>query len=446
MEDTAFAGIRALGAGYRDGSLDPVAVVEAALARIARLEPTLNAFADPMAEQALAEARQRAAELAAGHDRGPLHGIPVAIKDLIEVAGTPTGYGSRACTPVVATSDAPLVARLRVAGAVILGKTNLLEYAYGIAHPEVGQTNNPHDPGRTSGGSSGGSAAAVAAGIVPVAIGTDTGGSIRIPAAYCGIVGLKPSFGLVPTEGVFPLSWTLDHAGPLARSVEDTALTLAALTDAPVPLGPVSLAGVRIGLIRHHFDHPAVTADVRASVEAAVARLTAAGAAVTAVTIADLAPVNRELVHVLLPEAAVIHAELHARNAAGYAPATRAQIEAGFAAKATDYVKAQRYRAALRDVVEAEFAEVDVLLSPAVPFVAPVEDPEFVEGDYDGEMLASGFANMTGHPALSLPCGFAGHLPVGLQLTGRLGDDARLLSIAGAVEAALDAYRRPTLT
>jgi aspartyl-tRNA(Asn)/glutamyl-tRNA(Gln) amidotransferase subunit A len=446
VEDTAFASIQQLGARYRDGSLDPVAVVEAALARIARLDAELNAFADPLAEAARAEAKQRAAELAVGHDRGPLHGIPVAIKDLIEVADAPTGFGSRVCTPVTASADAPLVARLRAAGAVILGKTNLLEYAYGIAHPEVGQTNNPYDLGRTSGGSSGGSAAAVAAGIVPIAIGTDTGGSIRIPAAYCGIVGLKPSCGLVPTEGVFPLSWTLDHAGPLARTVEDAALALAALADAPVPLAPVSLAGVRIGLVRHHFDHPAVTADVRASIEAAVAQLTARGAAVTAVTIPDLAPVNRELLHILLPEAALIHADLHAQNAGGYAPATRAQIEAGFAAKATDYVRAQRYRAALRDAVEAEFAEVDVLVSPAVPFVAPVEDPEFVEGDYDGEMLASGFANMTGHPALSLPCGFAGHLPVGLQLTGRLGDDARLLSIAAAVEAALDAYRQPALT
>jgi aspartyl-tRNA(Asn)/glutamyl-tRNA(Gln) amidotransferase subunit A len=446
MEDTTFASIRDLGTAYRDGSLSPVTVAEQALARIARLEPALNAFADPMAEQALAEATQRAGELAAGRGRGPLHGIPVAIKDLIEVAGAPTGYGSRVLPPAVAAADAALVARLRAAGAVILGKTNLLEYAYGIAHPEVGQTNNPHDVTRTSGGSSGGSAAAVAAGIVPVAIGTDTGGSIRIPAAYCGIVGLKPSFGLVPTEGVFPLSWTLDHAGPLARSVEDTALALAALTGAPVPIAPVDLAGVRVGLFRHHFDHAAVTPEVRASTEAAVARLTALGAAVTGIAIADLAPVNRELLHILLPEAAVIHADLYARNASGYALGTRKQIEAGFTAKATDYVRAERYRAALRGAVEATLAEVDVLLSPTVPFVAPAEDPEFVEGDYDGEMLASGFANMTGHPALSLPCGMAGHLPVGLQLTGRLGDDARLLSIAAAVEAALDAYRRPTLT
>ncbi len=164
-----------------------------------------------------------------GLDRGPLHGVPVAIKDLIDIAGQPTSYATRAVDPVLATQDADLIIRLREAGAVFLGKTNLLEFAYGIAHPDVGQTNNPFDTRRTSGGSSGGSTALVAAGVVPLSVGTDTGGSIRIPAAYCGIVGHKPTYGTVSTKGVFPLSWSLDHAGPLARSVADAATLLGSM-------------------------------------------------------------------------------------------------------------------------------------------------------------------------------------------------------------------------
>ena len=206
-------GISQLKQRYRDGSLTPRQAVEQSLSRLAEWEPKLNAFAHVMGDSALADADRLGAELAAGQDRGPLHGIPVAIKDLIEVEGAPTAYGSKVLPPQMATRDAELVRRLREAGAIIIGKTQLLEYAYGIAHPDIGQTNNPHDPARTSGGSSGGSAAAVAAGIVPLAIGTDTGGSIRIPASYCGIVGVKPSFGLVPLDGVFPLSRALIMPG-----------------------------------------------------------------------------------------------------------------------------------------------------------------------------------------------------------------------------------------
>ncbi|MEF2071158.1 amidase [Consotaella aegiceratis] len=442
-EKTAFRGVRALGEGYRAGEFTPLDVAEAALARLDRLEPALNAFADRMRDQVLADAALRSRQLRSGEDFGPLHGVLVAIKDLIDVEGVPTGYGSRVRKPVPAKADAELVGRLRRAGAVLFGKTNLLEYAYGVAHPDVGQTNNPHDPGRTSGGSSGGSAAAVAAGIVPLAIGTDTGGTIRIPAAYCGIVGLKPSFGLVPTDGVFPLSWSLDHAGPLARAVEDAVLALACLAETPMTIDAPPLSGLRLGVIRDHLDAPVVTPDVAGCVRKSLGLLEARGARLIDFAIPDLARANRELVKVLLPEAALVHRELYTENAAGYAAGTRSQIEAGFAAKAVDYLLAQRYRAALGAVVEASFAEVDVLVSPSVPFVAPAEDPEFIEDADDGEILASGLANMTGHPSLSLPCGMSEGLPVGLQLTGRLGQDARLLSVARTVEGALHAYRPP---
>jgi aspartyl-tRNA(Asn)/glutamyl-tRNA(Gln) amidotransferase subunit A len=441
-DDPAFAGVAALGALYRSGRLTPRDAVAHALARLERLEPHLNAFADPMREAALRDAGRRGAELASGRDLGPLHGIPVAVKDIVDVAGVPTGFGTRAREPEIASSDAELVRRLRAAGAVILGKTNLLEFAYGIAHPEVGQTNNPHDFGRTSGGSSGGSAAAVAAGVVPLAVGTDTGGSIRIPAAYCGIVGMKPSHGLVPVDGVFPLSWTLDHAGPLARGVEDAALMLACLAGQPMPVGPVALAGLRIGLVRRHMDSAEITAGVRDCLDKAMSALARAGARPVEIDIAGLDQANDVLRTILRPEASLVHAELVAKNPSGYAPRTRAQVEAGFGVAAVDYVRAMRARQALRGAVEASFADVDVLLGPSVPFVAPREDPEIGDGE-DGEMLSSGFANVSGHPSVGLPAGMSEGLPVGIQLTGRFGRDAALLSIARSVESALGGGERP---
>ena len=427
-----FPDVATLCAQYRSGALTPVEVVEAALARLAALEPSLNAFADPMAAMARAQAQVATADIAAGRPLGPLHGIPVSVKDLIEVVGVPTGYGSRVLPPEIAGRDATLVARLRAAGAVILGKTNLLEYAYGIAHPDVGQTNNPHDPSRTAGGSSGGSAAAVAAGIVPIAIGTDTGGSIRIPAAYCGIVGMKPTFGLVPLDGVFALSQSLDHAGPLAGCVADAALALAVLSGRDMHDTPVLPR--RIGLVSGHFSTTATGQAVTAQVRACIERLRAAGVEVVEIGLPGLARANAALVDILLPEAALIHESLLAHNAAGYAPGTRAQIEAGFRTTAADYLRAKALQITLRAEVERAFGDVDLLVSPSVPFVAPHEDPLIVDGE-DSELLASGFANVTGHPSLSLPSGQIDGLPVGLQLTGAFGRDARLLAHAGAVEA-----------
>jgi len=443
-EDIAFMSVSELGRAYREGSLSPVEVAIAGLQRLDVLEPALNAVAQRLDTSAIAEAEKAATELRSGLDRGPLHGIPVAIKDLIEVEGAPTGYGSKVRPPAIASRDALLVERLRQAGAVIFCKTNLLEYAYGIAHPDIGQTNNPHDTGRTSGGSSGGSAALVAAGIVPLAIGTDTGGSIRIPASYCGIAGLKPTFGLVPLEGVFPLSWSLDHAGPLARDVADLALLLAGLSDKPMPLTPPSLSGVRIGAVRFHCESRELTPAVAANLAWALDRLAAAGAIVTPIDVPELTRANAELRRIILPEASVVHTQLHAENPAGYAPRTRAQVEAGFEARAVDYLHAQQFRTELRSAVEAAFGQVDVLIGPSVPFPAPIEDPEFTEDGQEGEMLSSGFANMTGQPSISIPSGMDGHLPLGLQLTGPLGADNRLLQIALGVEAALEfSLRKP---
>ena len=429
-------GIAELGRLFRSGALSPRQAVERSLVRLAEWEPRLNAFAHVMGDSALADADRLGTELASGHDRGPLHGIPIAIKDLIDVEGAPTGYGSKVLPPKLATRDAELVRRLREAGAIVIGKTNLLEYAYGIAHPEIGQTNNPHDPTRTSGGSSGGSAAAVAAGIVPLAIGTDTGGSIRIPAAYCGIVGLKPSFGLVSLDGVFPLSQSLDHAGPLTLTVADAALALAVLSGTDVPLHPVNLDGLRIGRIARHFASHEVTAGVRQAIDTALHALAAAGTTFIDVDIPRLAEANTALGIILRPEATLIHAELRKANSGGYAPGTLTQIESGAEIRAVDYVAAQHFRVAMRDEVERLFGIVDALIGPSVPFVAPFSDPVIAEGEV-GEMLSSGLGNFTGHPAVSLPAGLADGLPVGLQIMAHLGRDDRLLSIANAIEMAI---------
>jgi aspartyl-tRNA(Asn)/glutamyl-tRNA(Gln) amidotransferase subunit A len=443
--DLAYADVGTLAAAYRAGRLTPLEVTQASLARLERLEPQLNAVIEPMTERALAAAETATRELAAGRDRGPLHGIPVAIKDLIDIAGVPTTYASRAVDPDLPDQDAVLVQHLREAGAVLLGKTNLLEFAYGIVHPAVGQTNNPFDLERTSGGSSGGSAALVAAGIVPLAVGTDTGGSIRIPAAYCGIVGLKPSFGLVSLDGVFPLSVSLDHAGPLARNIADAAALLRGMTGEPLPLRAVSIAGLRIGVIEAHLQSGVLTPGVRACVEGALRTFAAHGAILEMASIDGLAEANKHLMVVLLPEASLIHENLLAARPQGYATGTRAQIEAGFKISALDYLRAQHLRGHLTEAVEALFDRFDMLLSPAVAWVAPIEDPPLEGEGGDGEMLSSGLANMTGHPALSLPCGLSGGLPVGLQLIGPRGRDAELLSAAAAIEAVLAFSARPAL-
>ena len=435
QKDTSFLSIADLGHGYRNGSFTPSQVVNTALARLARLEPVLNAFADTMAEAALAQAAHATAAFASGHDIGPLHGIPIAIKDLIDVQGIRTGFGSMASPRQAADKDAELVARLRRAGAIILGKTNLLEFAYGIAHPAIGQTNNPHDPTRTAGGSSGGSAAAVAAGIVPCAIGTDTGGSIRIPASYCGIVGLKPSYGLVALEGVFPLAWSLDHAGPLARTADCAATVLAVLADHPMTHTATDLQGLRIGVLRDHLPSEHAGAGVLREFNAAVCAMQSLGAEVVEIDIHEVGIANQTLMQILRPEASVIHQSLLLQNPASYAPRTLEQIKQGFAVPATDYVKAMRYRDILRGAVEAAFSRVDLLASPSVPFTAPHEDPETVDGG-DSEILASGFANVTGHPSVSMPCGLAGGMPVGLQLTAALNRDRFLLSVCGALQRA----------
>ena len=435
--DIAFRSIASLGADYRSGALTPTEVVEACLERIVRYEDSLNAIVAALSESACAEAAKAGKELAAGRDRGPLHGIPIGIKDLINIAGRVTGFGSDPVFATPAARDAAMVANLREAGAVLIAKTNLLEFAYGAVNPRVGQTNNPWDTGRTAGGSSGGSAAAVAAGLCYAAVGTDTGGSIRIPAGYCGVVGLKPTYGLVPLAGVSMLSWSLDHAGPMARSCADAAVLLGGLTGTTVDASPQSLRGLRFGLITALRDDDATTPGVRAGMESAYALLRDAGATIEEVEIEGLAESAEALLHVLLPEASVILGRLLDTHADALAEQTRSQLELGFALPATAHVRAQQFRRFLGQRFLDVLDRFDALLSPGVPWEAPAEDPAIDDAEGYGEMLCSAPTNLCGLPSLVLPCGRGeGGMPVSLQLIGAPGGDERLLQIGAALEPA----------
>lgn len=433
-----FDTIAALGAAFRSGAASPLDAVEMCLGRIEADDGALNAMITVTAEAARAAARRAGQDLREGIDRGPLHGVPVALKDLVDVAGVPTSYGSSPALHTHPTRNAALVDRLEAAGAVILGKTNLLEFAYGAVNPAVGQTNNPRDRGRTSGGSSGGSAAAVAAGMAFAALGTDTGGSIRVPAAYCGVVGLKPSFGLVPLDGVLPLSWTLDHAGPIARTSACTLAFLDALAGSTGPATPLPVAGRRFGIIRAHLDDPCIRPDMRAAFTAACDRLTDAGAAFVDVHLPELDGMAEALIAILLPEAALIHESRMAAHADAYGPQTRAQIEAGPGVSAMDYLRALEHRRRLTAAMDAALEGLDALVAPAVPWVAPAEDPA-VDGDEGhAEMHCTAPANLTGQPSVSVFAGpGAQGLPTGLMLTGRHGSDRRLMRLCMGIEAVL---------
>ncbi|HKP25321.1 MAG TPA: amidase [Dongiaceae bacterium] len=439
-----FRSIAALGDAYRSGAVSPVEVVRGSLDRIARLDPKLNSFITVLEAESVAQAESAARELKAGRDLGPLHGVPVAIKDLIEMAGVPTTFASRAGSPRMGKADAVLVRNLKQAGAVILGKTNLLEYAYGAVHPDFGQTNNPWDPRRTSGGSSGGSAAAVAAGLCFAAVGTDTGGSIRIPASYCGVAGLKPSFGRVSLEGVQALSPTLDHAGPLARSCADTALTLAGITGTRIDIPRVPLAGLRIGVMHHPDAHKFLQTEVQAHFDQIIGDLERAGARVRPMQIPDIQSARDALIAIIEPEASLIHRDLLRNEPAGFSDITRAQIEAGFGISAVDYLNALQVRERLTAAFQHAFERVDAILSPSVPWVAPAEDPPVGGEEGAGEMMYSGIYNLVGLPALSVPCGLnAEGLPSGLQIvTGRHKDELAL-AIGLALEITLPFGKQP---
>jgi aspartyl-tRNA(Asn)/glutamyl-tRNA(Gln) amidotransferase subunit A len=354
------------------------------------------------------------------------------------MAGVPTTFASRAGSPRTGKADAALVRTLRQAGAVILGKTNLLEYAYGAVHPDFGQTNNPWDPRRTSGGSSGGSAAAVAAGLCFAAVGTDTGGSIRIPASYCGVAGLKPSFGRVSLDGVQALSPSLDHGGPIARTSADTALLLAGMTGTVLRVERAELRGLRIGIMHHPGAEKFLQPEVQTHFDQIIRTLERAGAQVRPIQVPDLELARDAVIAIIEPEASLIHRDLLRDQPEGFSAITRAQIEAGFGISAVDYLNALQVRERLTAEFQQAFESVDAILSPSVPWVAPAEDPPVGGEEGAGEMMYSGIYNLVGLPALSVPCGMNSEgLPSGLQIVTNWHRDELALSIGLALEVAL---------
>ena len=432
-------------AALRAGRLTAVDLVERSLAAIANDHERTNAFITVDAESARDAARAADRERTQGIDRGPLHGIPVSLKDLIDSAGVVTTAGSHVLHDRLATADAPVVARLRAAGAVVIGRTNLHEFALGTTSEDsaFGPVRHPIDPGRMAGGSSGGSAAAVAAGMGLGSVGTDTGGSVRIPAAACGVVGLKPSVGDVPTDGVIPLSASLDHVGPLARTVQDAAWLFAALAGRPVLTLPARpLAKLRLTRLTGYFDRP-LDAAVRSAFEGALDRLSRAGAILSDVMF-DGTGIAESYTRIVLAEGADCHAPWLDSRADRYSTTVRARLLEGRKVLATDYLAAQAHRAALRRLVDAALTACDGLVLPALPVVAPPAGADRLDVDGEvvdirGAMLKHTQAfNLTGHPAISIPLPGAG-LPVGLQIVGGLGRTAELLAVAAACEAGVAA-------
>lgn len=421
----------------------------AALERIAARNPVLNAFITVTADQALAQAREADREIAARGPRGPLHGIPISFKDLIDVAGVPTTAASRVLRDYVAAADAPIVARLREAGAVFLGKTNLHEFAFGTTSEDsaYGPVRNPHDPARSPGGSSGGSAAAVMDGQGHASIGTDTGGSIRIPAAACGCVGLKPTLGELPCEGIVPLSWSLDHVGPIARSVGDAWILYDAMRGAPRLVAPGARAGAvrppRVGALGGYFIEW-LEPGVRTAFERALGRLAEAGARVEPREVGGASRTSGTYLRIQLPEATAYHAATLEREPGSYTPPVRSRLEMGHDVTAVEYVTAKRDAAALRADVDAALAGCDLLALPTLPILAPRLGSASL--DLAGEpvpvralmLRLTQLFDLTGHPAISLPCGDSpSGLPVGLQLVGRLDATPALLEAAWWCERAL---------
>ncbi len=442
-------------AAIRDKQVSPVELTTAAISRIERLNPTLNAFITITADYALTRARQAEAEVAAGRGRGPLHGIPIAVKDLFAMRGVRNTSGSRIFENFVPDFDSTVVEKLEAAGAVILGKTNMHELAYGItsANPHFGPVRNPWDTGRSPGGSSGGSGAAVAANLVFGAMGSDTGGSIRIPASFCGTVGLKPTYGRVSRYGALPLGYSLDHMGPLTRSVRDAAIFLNAIAGRDrrddtssrrptvdfVPEDGCSIRGMRLGF-PENFYFERLDPEVESAVRGAMARAESLGAAVKPVLVPDIAALNAIGQVILLSEASAI-LEPYMDDRARFGADVLARLDQGRLIPATDYINAQRIRRKLRLEFDRLWSEVDCIFMPATPNTAPrIGENTIRLGGHDEDTrlattrLVRGI-NVLGLPALSMPCGLSGAgLPVGLQIVGPAFDEATILRIGAALE------------
>jgi aspartyl-tRNA(Asn)/glutamyl-tRNA(Gln) amidotransferase subunit A len=450
------------------GRLSPVELTDHYLGRIERYDRQLNSYLRVMADDARAEARTAEAEISRGDYRGPLHGVPLGLKDLFETVGVPCSMGSRILADAPPPSiDATVVARLRGSGAVILGKQTMHEFAFGVTseNPHFGDVHNPWDLDRVAGGSSGGTAVAVAAGLCVAGLGSDTGGSIRIPASFCGTVGLKPTYGRVSRAGALPLSWSLDHVGPLARSVADCAILLGTIAG-PDPRDPTAstrtvpdytrdLTGDVGGLVlgvpsEHFFDlvEPAVVAAVRTAIGLLVDR----GAKTVEVPLPHAQYAQMAGTAIMSSEAAAWHAEWLRTRSQDYGPDVLLRIRGGLLVRATEYLAAQQMRTLIQSDFVQAFERADVVVAPTLPLVAPRIGSTFDPGgafDMAPRSLITRTTvpiNLAGLPAVSVPCGLVDGMPVGLQVIGPAFAEGLVLRVAHAYEQAAEwRLRRPAL-
>jgi aspartyl-tRNA(Asn)/glutamyl-tRNA(Gln) amidotransferase subunit A len=457
--DFAFLTIREAARLLRARKVSSLELTNSALARIERLNPSLNAFITVTAALARQQARAADREIRAGKHRGPLHGIPITIKDNYSTRGVRSTAGSKILRDFVPDEDAAVVARLREAGAIFLGKTNLNEFAYGIhgLNPHYGDVHNPWSLDRTTGGSSSGSAAALAAGIGFGSVGTDTGGSLRIPASFCGIVGFKPSFGLLSMDGIVPLAESLDHAGPLARTVDDAATLFEEIRGEYPQRTSKTKASVLKGKRLSKLGWPAsyffdlVDPEVQSAIEAAVKLFEAMGARVEEVSLPHVEESVEASTKIGLAEASSYHASrgYFPSRAADYSEDVRRRLKLGFEVTAVEYLAANEVRRRLTADFDRAFERVDAIVAPATTVVAPGlgETELIIRGEKTrlrtAVVNANRPANFTGHPAISIPCGFAkNRLPIGLQLIAPRWQESKLLAIARAYEHATDWHKR----
>jgi aspartyl-tRNA(Asn)/glutamyl-tRNA(Gln) amidotransferase subunit A len=448
--------------------VSPVEVAEAFIERTEATEPQLNAWITRLPEQSRAAANQAEAEIAAGNYKGPMHGIPVGLKDLFWTKGVRTTSGSGITTDFVPDEDATVVGKLQDAGAYNFGKTNMVEYAYGgTEHNDLyGSPRNPWGLAHVTGGSSSGSGAAVAAGQVPIALGSDTAGSVRAPAALCGLTGHKPTYGLVSRFGVSPLSWSLDHVGPLAHTAEDVAIVMNVLAgyDARDP-GSANhpredyvtalrgdLSGLRIGVLQDDFIWDVTMPEVKAAFDVAVTQLAALGAATEAVSIGNLEQIAAAQFTITTAEANTYHHEMIQRSPELYHPVVRRRIEAGFFMPAAAYVQAQRVRATFEERYASLFETFDLLVAPTAPAPAPELNGVAIRlpnGEMPGRetVRLTRVFNPNGLPAITVPTGFSeSGLPVAAQFVGKRFSDGLVIGAAHAFQQATDWHtRRPSL-
>lgn len=461
-DDLTSLSLRRASEMVRQKSCSPVELAQACLKRIERFNPMLNAFITITAEQALAEARTLEAEQQRGKWRGPLHGVPIALKDNIDTAGVRTTAASALFADRVPAEDAEVVRRLKAAGAISLGKLNLHEFAAGgtTVVTYFGAVRNPWKRDRSTGGSSGGSAAAVAARLCYGALGSDTGGSIRQPAAHCGIVGFKPTYGRVSNRAVIPLSWSLDHVGPMCRTVADAAMMLQAIAgydpgdtttvDAPVPEYVAALemktSSFRLGVPRALF-YDKLDPEIAAAIHKAIDVLRKLTAGVRDVSL----PAVADLPSIVGPEMYAYHASYFAKTPQLYQPATRKRLERAKDTPAATYIQARREVERLRRAVGSVFSTVDLLITPTSR-IPPYTLEEALKRDNEEitpvPMLGNtGPFNIFGLPTISVPCGFSSAgLPIGMQISGPAFGESKVLALAHAYEQATDWHtRRPDL-